>query len=400
MAVRIGEVRLSGVSRRYRVLHERNATLKETLLRRRRVVATDNWVLREVDLDVPPGQALGIVGRNGIGKSTLLKLIAGVLPPQSGTVEVGGVVAPLLELGAGFHPDFTGRENTFMQGALLGLDEREVAARLADIVAFAELEDFMDMPVRAYSSGMFMRLAFSIAAHVEADVMLLDEVLAVGDASFQRKCRDRIQRFREAGGTLLFVSHNQRDVEEVCDRAILLDAGRIVADGTPSSVFAEYGQRMARQRPSSPADTEAAWSGGAPFIRAVRLGGETGSAGTVPTGDDLLLEIEVDPADRPLDILVEVSFHADDGLLVSSLRTRPEDLEGVENEGFTLLLRVPRLPFLGGRYYLDVSLRSFEQGEILHRLASCAEVVVPAAPDAQGLVSLDPTWTVKRQISA
>ena len=175
-------MRLSGVSRRFRVLHERNTTLKETLLRRRRTVAHRPVGAARRRPARARGEALGIIGRNGIGKSTLLKLVSGVIPPQSGTIEVGGTLAPLLELGAGFHPDFTGRENVILQAALYGLDERDMAERMDDIVAFAELEDFIDMPVKTYSSGMFMRLGFSIAAHVDADVMVLDEVLAVGDA--------------------------------------------------------------------------------------------------------------------------------------------------------------------------------------------------------------------------
>ena len=182
-----GQVRLRGVSRKFRIIHERNGTLKEALLRRRRTHYTELWALRDVDLDVAPGEALGVIGQNGAGKSTLLKLVAGILPPQSGTVETAGSVASMLELGAGFHPDFTGRENVYMNGAVLGLSERSIDARLDEIIGFAELADFIDMPVKTYSSGMLMRLAFSVASHVNPDILLLDEVLAVGDEAFQRK---------------------------------------------------------------------------------------------------------------------------------------------------------------------------------------------------------------------
>ena len=225
MVLEPGRIRLRGVSRTFRVLHERNLTLKETLLRRRRTAATELWAVRDVDFDVAPGEAVGVVGQNGSGKSTLLKLLAGILPPQAGTVEIGGTVASMLELGAGFHPDFTGRENVYMNASIHGLSDGEVDAQLDDIVAFAELEDFIDMPVRTYSSGMSMRLAFAVASHVNPDVLLLDEVLAVGDEAFQRKCFGRIFDFRRRGGTLVFVSHDPAAVERVCDRAVLLVGG-------------------------------------------------------------------------------------------------------------------------------------------------------------------------------
>lgn len=197
--VRPGEVRLRGVSRKFRILSEQNATLKEVLLRRRRTVGRDLWALRDVDLDVEPGEAIGIVGENGAGKSTLLKLVAGILYPQAGTIEVGGSVASMLELGAGFHPDFTGRENVYMNGSIHGLSEREIDQRFDDIVAFSELGEFVDMPVKTYSSGMHMRLAFAVSSHLSPDILLLDEVLAVGDEAFQRKCMGRIFEFRRRG---------------------------------------------------------------------------------------------------------------------------------------------------------------------------------------------------------
>ena len=197
-----GEIRLDNVARRYRLVHQRNRTLKETALRRKRVDASEVWALRGVDLHVKPGEAVGVIGRNGSGKSTLLKLAAGIMPPNGGEVAIGGRVASMLELGAGFHPDFSGRENVFMNGTILGLSDREIEERFDDIVRFSELGEFVEQPVRTYSSGMYMRLAFSVASHVDPDVLLLDEVLAVGDEAFQRKCLGRMFEFRRRGGTL------------------------------------------------------------------------------------------------------------------------------------------------------------------------------------------------------
>ncbi len=243
-----GRIALRGVSRSFRVLHERNMTLKETVLRRRRTHATELWALRDVNLDVAPGEALGVIGQNGSGKSTLLKVLAGIIPPNSGTVAIGGQVASMLELGAGFHPDFSGRENVYMNGAIHGLSERQIDAHLEEIVAFAELEEFVEMPVRTYSSGMQMRLAFAVAAHVNPDVLLLDEVLAVGDEAFQRKCFGRIFDFRRRGGTLVFVSH-------------------------------DAGGRRARVRPSDPAAGRRGGGGRAAGRRAAGVPPHAGGAG-------------------------------------------------------------------------------------------------------------------------
>lgn len=199
--------------------------------------------LRAVDVAINKGETVGIVGRNGSGKSTLLQIICGTLAPSAGDVEVRGRVAALLELGAGFNPEFTGRENVFLNGAVLGLERQEVERKLADILAFAAIGDFIDRPVKTYSSGMYVRLAFAVAIHVEPDVLVVDEALSVGDEAFQRKCFSRIEKLRQGGCTILFVSHAASAVIELCDRAILLDAGEVLADGAPKAVISRY-QRL------------------------------------------------------------------------------------------------------------------------------------------------------------
>lgn len=205
-----------------------------------------NWVLRGLDFDIFPGEAVGIVGRNGAGKSTLLKIITGTTQPTEGSIEIGGRVAALLELGMGFHPDFTGRQNIFIAGQLLGLNTGEIAAHMGDIEAFAEIGPYIDQPVRTYSSGMQVRLAFSIATAVRPDILIVDEALAVGDAYFQHKCFTRIRQFRADGTTLLFVSHDPGAVKTLCDRAILLDGGRIAKAGNPDDVLDYYNALLAR----------------------------------------------------------------------------------------------------------------------------------------------------------
>jgi homopolymeric O-antigen transport system ATP-binding protein len=198
------------------------------------------WALHDVSFAVAPGEVLGIVGANGAGKSTLLKIISRITPPTTGRVDLYGRVASLLEVGTGFHPELTGRENVYLNGAVLGMKRAEIAARFDEIVAFAEVERFVDTPVKHYSSGMYMRLAFAVAAHLRPEILLVDEVLAVGDASFQRKCLGKMGDVASAGRTVLFVSHNMTAVSQLCRRALLLAAGRVVRDGSAGDVVASY----------------------------------------------------------------------------------------------------------------------------------------------------------------
>jgi lipopolysaccharide transport system ATP-binding protein len=224
----------------YRIYDRPQDRLKQALHWRRQQYFREFWALREVSLDVRRGDTIGIVGRNGSGKSTLLQMICGILAPTTGSVEVAGRIAALLELGAGFNPEFTGRENVFLNGAILGLSPSEVAKRYDEIVGFAELADFIDRPVKTYSSGMFVRLAFAVATTCEPDVMVVDEALAVGDEAFQRKCFARLERMRERGATILFVSHSAGTVLQLCNTACLLDQGELLLSGSPRDVITAY----------------------------------------------------------------------------------------------------------------------------------------------------------------
>jgi ABC-type polysaccharide/polyol phosphate transport system ATPase subunit len=238
-------VRLDGVSKRYLLHGPRAADFKTALLhlpdvprgRRARQVF---WALTDINLSVERGESLGIIGPNGAGKSTLLRIVGRLARPTRGTVTVSGRLSPLLELGAGFHERLTGRENALLNAVLLGLTKREALERMDAIIDFAELHEFIDEPMHTYSSGMYVRLGFSVAVHVDADILLVDEVLAVGDAEFQQKCFRHVERLRERGVTIVLVSHDLEAVQRFCDRAILVEHGRIAAEGPPCAVIESY----------------------------------------------------------------------------------------------------------------------------------------------------------------
>jgi lipopolysaccharide transport system ATP-binding protein len=243
-------IEVRGLSKKYRLgeMQAAYGTLRESLVhagrrltgQEHRAATEDIWALRDVSFDVREGEVLGVIGRNGAGKSTLLKILTRITTPTTGRAEIRGRVGSLLEVGTGFHPELTGRENVYLNGAILGMKRREIDRRYDEIVEFSGIERFMDTPVKRYSSGMYVRLAFSVAAHLEPEIMLVDEVLAVGDAEFQRRCIGRMEQLGSAGRTVIFVSHMLPSVAQLCDRAIQIESGRVVADGPARDVIAGY----------------------------------------------------------------------------------------------------------------------------------------------------------------
>jgi len=240
-------IRLQNITQRFRVIQERPDTLRELFAKflRHNSHYHDFDAVRNVSFEVGKGEMVGLIGRNGSGKSTLLKIVAGVYRPTAGNVEIHGTLAPLIELGAGFHHELTGRENILLSGLLMGYSRREMQEREARIMEFAEIGDFIDAPVKQYSTGMYMRLAFSVATEIDPDILLIDEILSVGDAPFQQKCFERMQSFRQAGKTIMIVSHSMVQVAQLCDRAILIDRGSIMADGPPDEVIPVYESSLA-----------------------------------------------------------------------------------------------------------------------------------------------------------
>ena len=254
-------IEIENLKKSFRIYADRGQSLKEKLLSAERRRYQKRTVLDGISLTVEPGEAIGLVGKNGCGKSTLLKLMSRILYPDSGSVRLNGRVSSLIELGAGFHPDMTGRENIFTNASIFGLTHQEIEARLDEIIAFSEMQDFIDTPVRTYSSGMYMRLAFSVAIHVGADILLIDEILAVGDAAFQAKCFERLMEIKASGTTIVIVSHSMAQLERICDRTIWIENGKIRMEGAPNEVHPKYLEEMGKRRqlsPSAAAKQEAA----------------------------------------------------------------------------------------------------------------------------------------------
>ncbi len=348
------------VSKRYVWRRDRTRSFLDvfTGLFRRRSPAEEFWALRDLSLSVAPGEAVGLIGPNGAGKSTALKLASRVVDPTSGQVQVSGRVSALLELAAGFHPDLTGRENVFLSGALMGLSRREVLDRYEGIVDFAGVGDFIDSPVRHYSSGMAMRLGFAVAGSVDPDVLLIDEVLAVGDRAFSQRCLDRIYSLRERGTAILFVSHDLEAVRSLCDRALLLEQGEVTHDGPTDRVIAQYLQRVAEgDRGHSCQEREERWGSGEIKIGEVWLEDEAGGkVSGVPVGRPFVVAADYTSHSAVSEPVIGLALRDETGHLLSGPNTRFDgvDLASLPSSG-EVRYQVNDSRLLPGRYFLSIS---------------------------------------------
>src|SRR5215218_6123164 len=394
-----GTIVAENVSRRFRVYPQRHVTLKEAIVRRRQLRPVEVWALRDVSFRIGAGESVGFMGRNGSGKTTLLRLLAGVFRPTSGRLAVAGRVGSLLELGAGFHPDFTGRDNIYLSASIYGLRKQEVDRRFDSIVEFSELERFIDLPVRTYSAGMYMRLGFSIAVNVNAEVLLLDEVFAVGDEAFQRKCIDRILAFKRDGKTIAFVSHSGAALERMCDRALLLSQGLVEYDGETGEAIRRYQELLAGDE--DPAERAAGlqeWGTGEARVSDVRLENRVGAVREefLP-GDDVTLRFSVENREAIDPPRVAIELRDVTGALLSRAERDLGEL-GWDRDGGDAEVRfdIHRLPLVEGRFQFNLSLLDAARTRRYHSVEKAAEFTVIPQGEAHGFVLFEGDWSLEQ----
>jgi ABC-2 type transport system ATP-binding protein len=358
-------IEIQDIGKKFRRYRERPTSLKQRLTKFR-VRSEEFWALKDVDIEIPEGTTFGLIGPNGSGKTTLLKIVAGILRPTEGRVVTRGRIAALLELGAGFHPELTGRENVYLNGSILGLSRKEIDAVFDDIVAFAELEDFIDNQVKFYSSGMFVRLGFAVAVHVDPQILLVDEVLAVGDEGFQRKCLDRVRQFQREGRTIMFVTHAADLVRLICDRAVMLDHGRITSAGHPEEVVRQFRLHMLKE--------------------------------DLASGETLTIQIDLKAHHRVDDPIVSFALHDQDNRFIYGTNT---DWKGVHFTPFEGKKRVRfhlrNLPFVRGKFWVTLGVHSKDSSrvyhvqeqrysfEVQHGVENPGEVFIPVDVDVEDL---------------
>jgi ABC-type polysaccharide/polyol phosphate transport system ATPase subunit len=390
-------VSVESLSKRFRIFHERNQYLKTSLLQRKRARWEDFWALRDVSFEVSEGEAFGIVGHNGSGKSTMLKCLSGILVPDGGSVAVRGSMSALLELGAGFHPDLSGRENVFLNGAILGMPRKELVRRFEEIVAFAGLEEFIDQPVRNYSTGMTVRLGFAVAINVEPDVLIIDEVLAVGDAEFQAKCRDKISEFRAAGRTIVLVTHGMTDVLGLCDRALWLDHGAVRALGDPSQIVDDY-TGVAREGRKVEQAEGTRWGSGEVRLQSMELlDGEGKPVAFGRTGDPLTIRLHF-TAFQPLEnVVFGIGLDHQNGQHLSGTNTRRHgrSVPRIDGNGY-LDYTIPQLNLLEGTYELTAAIQDWTEGhDYDHWRHGLRFDVLPSPIHEEGYVSMNGSWAIE-----
>ncbi|MWB99240.1 ABC transporter ATP-binding protein [Agromyces seonyuensis] len=389
-------VDIAEVSKRFTI--RKDNSLKErivTLGRAGRQHREDFWALRGVTTEVRAGQTIGLIGHNGSGKSTLLKVIGGIIEPSSGSVSRRGRIAALLELGAGFHPDLTGRENVYLNGSVLGLGRDEISERFDDIVAFSGIGDFIDTQVKFYSSGMYVRLAFAVAVHTDPDLLLVDEVLAVGDEAFQRKCLDKIRSFQQEGRTIVLVSHSLGQVAELCDRVILLNQGEVVVDGEPLEAIAAFRDILEDRRVAE------VGSDGVPPRQVARvISGEVSVQGRAPgehlrPGDDIVITSTFEHDEGIDDWVCAIQIDNEHGQVIYGASTIVSGYQLERLEGRRAVdLTIADARFGEGKYFVNVSLMDFA-GRHLHDIPQATSFTVRTEGHSRGPVFAEPSFELR-----
>ncbi len=358
-------IEIEQVTKTFRLYHQKPSSLKERILRFRRIRWEPFTALDDISLDIEAGTTVGLLGHNGSGKSTLLKCIAGILQPSAGSVRTVGRMAALLELGAGFHPELSGRENVYLNGSILGLKRVEVDRVFDDIVAFAELEQFIDTPVKHYSSGMYIRLGFAVAINVDPEILLVDEVLSVGDEAFQRKCIDKVKTFQAEGRTIVVVTHAADMVRQMCDKAAALEHGKLVAQGDPNEVIREFRERLLKAAtPAEDMSPELARSEMSPTWGRVKIADARVVYATLDQeaaapGEPMQVVVSLEAAEHVDDVVVALAIYNQMGWLVYGTNS---DLHNVDVGPFagrrTVSFDFSDMPLLDGTYAVTIGVHT------------------------------------------
>ncbi|SDM38006.1 ABC transporter ATP-binding protein [Lachnospira pectinoschiza] len=386
MVDRENAIEVRHITKMFRVYYDKGTELKDKVLFSKRNKYENRKVLDDISFSVKRGEAIGLVGKNGCGKSTTLKMLTRIIYPNSGEIEMNGRVSSLIELGAGFHPDMSGRENIYTNAAIFGLTKKEIDARLEDIIAFSELEEYIDNPVRTYSSGMYTRLAFSVAINVDADILLIDEILAVGDANFQAKCFNKLREIKANGTTIVIVSHSLGQIEQICDRSIWIKNGKIAAEGIPKNVHMEYLDymneerieqeekervRLQRQEMKERIEREEKeriekenekkrkryGSGDAKFTNVRILDKDGNPQTTFRTGDEMTLDLDYEVYKKVVDGVFGFGVFRNDGLWVYGTNTRIDRFDNFDiEENGNYKVKLSDISLIPGQYWVDVTI--------------------------------------------
>ena len=388
-------IKVNDIHKHFRVYSDKGKTFKEKVIFHKRNRYQIHNVLDGISFDIPKGQAVGLIGHNGCGKSTLLKLMTRIIYPDSGSIEINGRVSSLIELGAGFHPDMSGRENIYTNASIFGLNKKEIDERLDRIIEFSGLEEFIDNPVRTYSSGMYTRLAFSVAINVDADVLLIDEILAVGDTAFQAKCLEKLRDIKAEGTTIVIVSHSLAQIEELCERSIWIDGGKIRMDGSPNEVHPEYmkymGMKASVKKAATVSDEKKDFVA---EITAVRMTCEDGSVkNNFRSGEKTVLEFDYRCIPEKTDgLLIGLMLIRNDKLTCYGTNTKRERINQIPlKESGTIRLEIEKLNLVAGTYWFDIALRSRDMFAYDYKEKAVTFTVYSDVKEI-GIAKLDHKW--------
>lgn len=406
-------IEVKNIKKKFKVYYDKGKSLKEKVLFRNRNRYEVRWVLNGISFNVRKGEAIGLIGHNGCGKSTTLKLLTKIMYPDEGTIDIKGRVSSLIELGAGFHPDMSGRENIYTNASIFGLTKKEIDARLKSIIEFSELEEFLDNPVRTYSSGMYMRLAFSVAINVDADVLLIDEILAVGDVNFQAKCFNKLREIKANGTTIVIVSHSLGQIEQICDRTIWIQDGLIKSEGTPRTVHPEYMDYMGHKRQEiiekdnnsnvdekvelkiEELDNDKRWGNGFARIGNVVTYNEKNMQQDVfRTGENIVVKIDYEIIKEIKNAVFGIGIFRSDGLQCYGTNTFIDKLPefNLVKNGKTII-ELKNVQLLPGTYMLDIAIQC-DIGIAVDYFREAHKIEVYSAIEDIGVMRLEHEWIV------